>query len=595
MSKIKKYSKSAFKISKDIAKKSIKRRIILATIILVVIIVGVVSVINLTGFAIYVGNGGSSNGYVEYSSLPSTPTLNTISPNPDLDNTISLDWSDSLRLWYYNVWRKVSGGSWSIVKRGATSSSFIDTDVANGLYYYKIESVNNIGDVFSGYKSVQIANPDFPLSSRNAYLEEIIPSVSLSGEISLVWTVESGVVHTDNVFRRIVGGSWGNRIKTFNVVTGGGSYMDTINDFGIYEYKIETVFWEGYDRSYYSNEQSVEVAQSEPPPPPPIPIAPVLNSIIPSTDTDGNIDLSWNSITHATSYDIYKSTGGSFSLLQNVISTSFTDSGLIDGTYRYKIKAKNADGTSGFSNEKSVTVQFPLPVPIAPVLNSITPDPDIDGDIDLSWNQVSGATEYNIYRKISGGSYTRIARISGTSYIDYGLTDGNYYYKVKAINIEGSSLDSNVVSVSISILIPPPPPPPVVIPSVPVLDPFIPNVDIDGIVTLTWTAISGAESYKIYRSKDGGTYEIITTVNTSSYTDIILEDGIYIYKIKASNTAGDSDVSNWEAVQVNTAITTTIPSGINQTTIIVILVVVVIIGISVVVIIQKFSKKTKIN
>ncbi len=243
-----------------------------------------------------------------------------------------------------------------------------------------------------------------------------------------------------------------------------------------------------------------------------------------------------------------------------------------------------------------------IPVPIAPTLNQIIPNTDTDGDIIISWNQVSGATKYNIYRKVAGGSYTRIARISGTSYTDYDLTDGNYYYKVRATNIEGSSPNSNIVSVVITIPITLPPLPPplqVVIPSTPVLDPFVPNVDIDGIVTLTWTAITDAQSYKIYRSKDGGIYEVLNTVNTNSYTDIDLEDGIYIYKIKASNNAGDSVASNIQVVKVQiptaTPPTATLPSGTNQTTIIVILVVVVIIGISVVVIIQKFSKKKITN
>ncbi|KKN04823.1 hypothetical protein LCGC14_1093460, partial [marine sediment metagenome] len=70
-------------------------------------------------------NGGGGDPPTMYASLPGTPTLNVIQPNPDTDDTITLDWSDSLRLWHYNVWRKVSGGSWDIIKIALTSSFFI--------------------------------------------------------------------------------------------------------------------------------------------------------------------------------------------------------------------------------------------------------------------------------------------------------------------------------------------------------------------------------------------------------------------------------------------------------------------------------------
>jgi len=57
-----------------------------------------------------------------------------------------------------------------------------------------------------------------------------------------------------------------------------------------------------------------------------------------------------------------------------------------------------------------------------------------DGQITLSWSASSGATKYNIYRK-SGTQYPYLTQVTGTSYTDTGLTNGNtYYYKVSALD-----------------------------------------------------------------------------------------------------------------------------------------------------------------
>ena len=74
--------------------------------------------------------------------------------------------------------------------------------------------------------------------------------------------------------------------------------------------------------------------------------------------------------------------------------------------------------------------------------------------INLSWNSVTGATGYNIYRDTSSsGSFPRLGSeptVSGesnTSYSDTGLTAGTtYYYRVSAVNSSGESAASSVVS-----------------------------------------------------------------------------------------------------------------------------------------------------
>jgi glycosidase/fibronectin type 3 domain-containing protein len=74
-----------------------------------------------------------------------------------------------------------------------------------------------------------------------------------------------------------------------------------------------------------------------------------------------------------------------------------------------------------------------------------------DGRVSLSWNGVSGAASYNVYRSpVSGGGYVKAnsAPVTGTSFADTGLANAHlYYYVVRALDSAGNeSADSNEVS-----------------------------------------------------------------------------------------------------------------------------------------------------
>jgi hypothetical protein len=67
----------------------------------------------------------------------------------------------------------------------------------------------------------------------------------------------------------------------------------------------------------------------------------------------------------------------------------------------------------------------------------------------LTWNPVTNASGYKIKRgSLSGGPYATIAGATSASYTDTGLTDGTiYYYVVSALNVSEESPDSSEVGV----------------------------------------------------------------------------------------------------------------------------------------------------
>lgn len=85
------------------------------------------------------------------------------------------------------------------------------------------------------------------------------------------------------------------------------------------------------------------------------------------------------------------------------------------------------------SAARSGTMQA-VAAPLYPPSQVIATDGDYLNRITVSWNSVSGATEYKIWRsQSSSGSYQYIGGSTQTSYDDTGVTAGvEYYYKVKS-------------------------------------------------------------------------------------------------------------------------------------------------------------------
>jgi fibronectin type 3 domain-containing protein len=171
---------------------------------------------------------------------------------------------------------------------------------------------------------------------------------------------------------------------------------------------------------------------------------PAAPSGLNATAGDGQVSLSWTGSAGAASYNVYRWNGSSYGLLQNVGGTSFTDTGLTDGTtYWYEVTAVNSGGESGPSNQVSATPQAVVTAPAPPTSLSATAG---DGQVALSWSGSAGATSYNVYRW-NGSSYGLLQNVGGTFFTDADLADGStYWYEVTAVNSGGESGPSNQVS-----------------------------------------------------------------------------------------------------------------------------------------------------
>ena len=263
------------------------------------------------------------------------------------------------------------------------------------------------------------------------------------------------------------------------------------------------------------------------------PAAPVVTAG--NSATSGKPMLTWDAVDGATSYRVYRATSqnGPYRLLGSVTTTTYVNTGAKDGvTYYYMVTAVNDSGESAFSNTVSGQNKAVTSKPAAPVVkigNSAT-----SGKPMLTWNAVSGATSYKVYRATSqNGTYSLLGSVTVTSYTNTGAKDGvTYYYKVKAINSAGESAYSNTVSGQSKTVTPKP--------AAPVVK--IGHSATSGKPMLTWNAVDGAASYKVYRATaKNGAYSVINTTKALTYTNVGAALGTtYYYKVEALNASGKS-------------------------------------------------------
>ena len=151
------------------------------------------------------------------------------------------------------------------------------------------------------------------------------------------------------------------------------------------------------------------------------------------TATAGNqqVSLSWNASAGATSYNVKRGTasGGPYTTVSSPTTTSYTDTGLTNGTtYYYVVTAVNAAGESGNSNQASAT---PAP-PVA-----------CNQQLMLLWAARTGTTSYHVQRPIThGGGYTQHADPMTTGDSETGLISGTGHYAVSVVNARGKIANS---------------------------------------------------------------------------------------------------------------------------------------------------------
>ncbi len=252
-----------------------------------------------------------------------------------------------------------------------------------------------------------------------------------------------------------------------------------------------------------------------------------------TVNTNGSFKLSWNKVAGAEKYELYiKQADGSYKLMKTTTATSFTTAFATYGKqFSYKMRAVKGNTKSAYSNVVNAKNTKKLQAPKAKVtINS-------NGSFKLSWNKVEGATKYGIYMKQTNGSYKWIKTVTGTSWTT-GTAQYNKQYSYKVLvanNNKSAQTFSNVVNAKNTKKL-----------TTPSLKA---TVNKNGSIKLSWGKVAGATSYQIYMKQSNGSYKLIKTTSSTSFTTAVASKGkTYSYKVRAVTSKNKNATSNYSKV-----------------------------------------------
>lgn len=240
-----------------------------------------------------------------------------------------------------------------------------------------------------------------------------------------------------------------------------------------------------------------------------------------------SVRLTWNASANATGYVIYRynPAKNAFTRLAAVKGLSYTDTGLTKGnTYFYKIAAYTASGGGNVYGKVSPPVYCTLKL-AAP--GNFKAAPSQYNSARLSWDPVSGAKGYAVYRSMTKtGGFARVGTTASGDFVDIPLATGQvYYYKVFAYAPYNGKNEYSPASATAGVK---------VVPQVPQ---SLKAVSLGyNRVKLTWDSVKGADGYIAYyaTAKDGPYTLVQNYIKDTEATFSPLDTGVtYYFRIRS--------------------------------------------------------------
>ncbi len=178
-----------------------------------------------------------------------------------------------------------------------------------------------------------------------------------------------------------------------------------------------------------------------------------------ATATNNGIRITWNSCSNYLYYAVARATDSdnNFYIISDMIvgTTSFIDYSPVNGNNYYLVaNFYDETGENYITSEDYATCYWtgnnggstvtkpsaPTGVSVNNVGSAMFPE------IRITWNAVSGAESYKVYRSTSAnGTYSYLGTNTYTFFSDWSPKNGNNYYKVTAVNNAGESSYSSYV------------------------------------------------------------------------------------------------------------------------------------------------------
>ena len=256
-------------------------------------------------------------------------------------------------------------------------------------------------------------------------------------------------------------------------------------------------------------------------------VLPVAPTLISATASASSITVKWQKAAGVDGYYLYRKAGSTAARTKiatlAATATSYTDKAVSGCTnYTYTLCAYQGTNTSGY-NATGVSATFVA----TPALKSVA---NGSGYSKLTWSKVAGVDGYKVYRKTTGGwlPLATVKKDTTLSYSDKSVKSGTAYrYTVQAY--KGSTSGGyNTTGLYIRYL------------AVPKLGSAKRAKKGSNSITVTWSGVTNASGYYIYRKTTGGWVKVASVKSTArSWTDTKTRKGTkYAYTVRAWNKTG---------------------------------------------------------
>lgn len=253
----------------------------------------------------------------------------------------------------------------------------------------------------------------------------------------------------------------------------------------------------------------------------------------PAYDANGSFNVDWSSVVEDLErYELWEDDieNGGETLAYNDSQSNYSVTGKDDGTYRYRVRACNADLCSEFQLAANNTV-----VAAAPAAPASITVPQVVSSLpfDVLWQQPgSGMVSYYVLEEATLANFSDSVEIYRGDEISFsvdGRDDGFYYYRVKACNrVDQACSNYLTASNSVEVDLRPDVPAQVVAPS----------YDQDGSFQVSWSVAGGVpDRYELWvedieNSQDSLVYDG-PDIN-HSLSNVL--EGAYEYRVRACAT-----------------------------------------------------------
>ncbi|MCF7516447.1 fibronectin type III domain-containing protein [Pseudoalteromonas sp. L23] len=268
------------------------------------------------------------------------------------------------------------------------------------------------------------------------------------------------------------------------------------------------------------------------------------NNVSANVTSNSNVTISWSSVSGATKYIREARIGsGSWMYSKEYSGTSVSFINVAPNQYRYRVKACDASGCSGWKYSNTIIIYDTPPAPsnVSAVIKNLD-------DVEISWSRALGADYYIREARVGSGAWINPVKYSGNIASFNNIAPNQYRYRVKACNYRDCSTwtYSNTINVTGA-------------PSAPSQVTAVIQNDND--VTISWSTVSDA-SYYVRETRIGtGSWIHPKEYTSTSVSFDNLTPNQYRYRVKACNSR---DCSEWTySNPVTVAKTLTAPTTVS--------------------------------